>query len=71
MNSVIKFGYSIFVKTIDKGILEFLGPLGLSSFFKFSSLRVSSFQSGLIYHYAFIFLVGLVTLLSLFAFNVS
>lgn len=71
MNSVIKYGYSIFVKTIDKGVLEFLGPLGLSSFLKFSSLKVSSFQSGLIYHYAFIFLVGLVTLLSLFAFNVS
>lgn len=71
MNNVIKFGYSVFVKTIDKGVLEFLGPLGLSSFFKFLSLRVSNFQSGLIYHYAFIFLVGLVILLSLFAFNIS
>jgi len=71
MSNIIKAGYTIFVKSIDKGVLEFLGPLGLSNFFKSLSLKVSDFQSGLIYHYAFIFLIGLLVLLSVFAFNVS
>jgi NADH-ubiquinone oxidoreductase chain 5 len=71
MSNIIKAGYIIFVKSIDKGVLEFLGPLGLSNFFKSLSLKASDFQSGLIYHYAFIFLIGLLVLLSVFAFNIS
>lgn len=71
LSNTIKFGYNIFVKSIDKGLLEFLGPLGLTKFFKSAALYASNFQSGLIYHYAFIFLLGLVLILSLFAFNIS
>lgn len=71
MNSVVKSGYSVFVKSIDKGLLEFLGPLGLSFFFKDLSLKISNFQTGLVYHYAFMLLVGLLSLLTLFAFNMS
>ena len=58
MSNIIKAGYIIFVKSIDKGVLEFLGPLGLSNFFKSLSLKASDFQSGLIYHYAFIWSFG-------------
>ena len=71
MNNVIKSGYKIFVKNIDKGLLEFLGPLGLSNFFKSAALQASNLQSGLIYHYAFIFLLGLLFVLSFFALNLS
>jgi len=71
MEGAIKAAYTVFVKSIDKGILEFLGPLGLTDFFKAASFKAAHFQSGLIYHYAFIFLVGLVICLSLFAFNLS
>lgn len=71
MYGTIKFGYNVFVKSIDKGLLEFLGPLGLTSFFHNASFRVSNFQTGLIYHYAFVFLLGLLILLTFFAFNVS
>ena len=63
MHKTIETGYSFFVKSVDKGLLEFLGPLGLMNFFKSASFRASNFQSGLIYHYAFIFLVGLLVLL--------
>lgn len=63
--------YRLFVKSIDKGILEFLGPLGLSRFFNVASIKASGFQSGLIYHYAFIFLVGLLIVLTFFAFNLT
>ena len=69
MSKTINFGYYFFVKSVDKGILEFLGPLGLMNFFRSASYKVSGFQSGLIYHYAFIFLLGLLLLLTLFAFN--
>jgi NADH-ubiquinone oxidoreductase chain 5 len=71
MYNTIKIGYTLFVKSIDKGFLEFLGPLGLVQFFKNASFKASNFQSGLIYHYAFIFLVGLLLILSFFAFNLS
>ena len=71
MSGVVKYGYYFFVKTIDKGALEFLGPLGLSNFFGKASIHASSLQSGLIYHYAFVFLLGLVALLSMFALNLS
>ncbi len=71
MNPTIKFGYKIFVKMIDKGLLEFLGPLGLTNFFRSASVYASSLQSGLIYHYAFVFLAGLLLLLTLFALNFS
>lgn len=71
MNSFMVASYNLFVKSIDKGILEFLGPLGLSKFFNSASIRASNSQSGLIYHYAFIFLVGLLIVLTFFAFNLS
>ncbi len=71
MYGTIKFSYNLFVKSIDKGLLEFFGPLGLMRFFRAASEVASNLQSGLIYHYAFIFLVGLLVLLSFFAFNFS
>jgi hypothetical protein len=71
MNGFMVASYRLFVKSIDKGILEFLGPLGLSKFFNSASIKVSGFQSGLIYHYAFIFLVGLLIVLTFFAFNLT
>lgn len=71
MNKVVRSGYFFFVKSIDKGLLEFLGPLGLLNFFREASRKASSFQSGLIYHYAFVFLTGLLFILTVFAFNLS
>jgi len=57
-----KFGYSISYKFIDRGIFEILGPTGLS----LTALKVGSglhkMQSGYIYHYTLVILIG-VTLL--------
>lgn len=54
-----KFGYSISYKFIDRGIFEILGPTGLSS----TALRIGSglhkMQTGYIYHYTFIILIGI------------
>lgn len=54
-----KFGYSISYKFIDRGIFEILGPTGLST----TALRIGTnlhkLQSGYIYHYTLIILMGI------------
>lgn len=54
-----KFGFSISYKFIDRGIFEILGPTGLS----LTALKVSAglhkMQTGFIYHYTFIILIGI------------
>jgi len=53
-----KFGYSISYKFVDRGIFEILGPTGLSM----TSLKIGAnlhkLQSGNIYHYTLIILIG-------------
>ena len=63
--SVLRFGYSISFVTLDKGVIELLGPYGIATTMRTLSKRVSSLQSGLIYHYAFIMLIALTILISL------
>ena len=55
----LDFGYNISWKTIDKGCLEILGPYGISHTMSAWSRYVSRLQSGLIYHYAVMMLLGL------------
>lgn len=71
LSTTLKSGYFFFVKSVDKGFLEYAGPYGLSIFFKSLSSKVSLFQSGLIYHYAFVFLIGITVILTLFILNFS
>nr|UDP55425.1 NADH dehydrogenase subunit 5 [Schizostauron trachyderma] len=60
-----KFGYSISYKFIDRGIFEVLGPTGLSTL----SLKIGSnlhrLQTGFIYHYTLIILIGITLLFGL------
>jgi len=58
--SVLKFGYDISYKTIDRGLIENLGPHGLSNLFYSRNFNFLRFQTGLIYHYTFITLIGAV-----------
>ena len=53
-----------FWKTIDVKIIDKFGPDGLSLLIKNLSLRASKFQSGFIYQYAFMILIGLSGLLT-------
>ena len=55
----LDFGYTISWKTIDKGCLEILGPYGIAHTMSAWSKYVSRLQSGLIYHYAVMMLLGL------------
>ncbi|WP_415278985.1 NADH-quinone oxidoreductase subunit L [Candidatus Pelagibacter sp. Uisw_094] len=53
-----------FWKIIDIKIIDRFGPDGLSLLIKNLSLRASKFQSGFIYQYAFMILIGLSALLT-------
>ena len=53
-----KFGYSVSYKIVDRGVFEILGPNGLAIVLKNTSKTVSALQSGYIYHYTFLMLVG-------------
>ena len=54
-----------FWKNIDIGFIDKYGPDGLSNLIKNLSLRAVKFQSGYIYQYAFIMLIGFSVLLTL------
>ena len=56
--AVMSFGYSVTFKLLDKGLIEYLGPLGLANFFTNISEKFSRYQTGYIYHYGFSMFLG-------------
>ena len=54
-----KFGYSVSYKFVDRGIFEILGPTGLSLTILKISSNLHKMQSGKIYHYNLIILLGI------------
>ena len=63
--SFLFFAYHVSYKLIDRGIIEFFGPMGLSNLISKQSKSLHKIQSGLLYHYAFVMLVGGTVLLIL------
>jgi NADH-ubiquinone oxidoreductase chain 5 len=61
---LFSFGYFISFRGIDKGIVEILGPYGAVNSFSSMMKKASKLQTGFIYHYAFIMLVGIILLLT-------
>lgn len=62
--NALKFGYTISFKTLDKGTFEILGPSGIAHSFLNMAQYISRLQSGLIYHYAVVMLLGIVTMIT-------
>jgi NADH-ubiquinone oxidoreductase chain 5 len=66
---VLKVGYTLTYKMYDKGLFELCGPYGLISLFSFLSQIIIKFQTGFIYHYSLMILLGvlffIIVLLSL------
>jgi NADH-ubiquinone oxidoreductase chain 5 len=60
----VNFGYFVSFRSIDKGVVEVLGPYGAVNTFTSLMKTTSRLQTGYIYHYAFIMLVGIVLLLA-------
>ncbi len=63
-----KIGY-FFWKKIDEGIIDKFGPDGISNLIKNLSLKAVKFQSGYIYQYAFVMLIGFTILLTFLIIN--
>lgn len=53
----MKFGHLVSYRIIDRGLLEIVGPSGLSALLRYLSQRQSRLQSGVIFNYALIFIV--------------
>ncbi len=62
--SAFHFGYNISFKTLDKGTFEILGPSGISRTVENATQYFSKLQSGMIYHYAVVMLLGLTLLIT-------
>ena len=59
---VLKIGYYKTYKLIDRGVIENLGPFGFSKLFYSNSMKLNFLQTGLIYHSAFMMLIGIILL---------
>jgi NADH-ubiquinone oxidoreductase chain 5 len=62
--NALKLGYKISFKTLDKGTFEILGPSGIAHSFVNLAQYISRLQSGLIYHYAVVMLLGIVIMIT-------
>jgi proton-translocating NADH-quinone oxidoreductase chain L len=60
----LSLGYHLTYKTIDRGLIEMLGPYGIFNIIYKKSLDVSKLQTGFIYHYAFIMLISITLLIT-------
>jgi NADH-ubiquinone oxidoreductase chain 5 len=60
-----KWGYSVSYKFIDRGIFEVLGPTGLSNTAMLVSTNFYKLQSGSIYHYTLLILIGITGILGI------
>jgi NADH-ubiquinone oxidoreductase chain 5 len=61
----LSFGYHTTYKAIDRGIIEILGPYGISSSVQVQSKKMAKVQTGYLYHYAFMMLVGVTILITM------
>jgi NADH-ubiquinone oxidoreductase chain 5 len=59
------FGYVISYKTLDKGVLEYFGPAGLTHLARNLAAFSSNLQTGLIFSYAFLVLLSVLFLASI------
>jgi NADH-ubiquinone oxidoreductase chain 5 len=62
---LLSFGYHISYKTIDRGLIEILGPMGLSNLVSKKAFYLHKLQTGFLYHYAFLMLLSTTVLIGL------
>lgn len=60
-----KFSYDVSYKLIDRGIIEILGPLGLSYITLKKAYFLAKIQTGYLYHYSFVILLSVTFLLGI------
>ena len=57
VNNIWKFGHLIAYRIIDRGVLEIIGPRGISKILIRLTQNISNFQSGMVFNYALIMIV--------------
>lgn len=65
ISSLMKFGYTVSFKNLDRGFIELLGPYGVSRTIKNWSAKIIKIQTGQVTHYTFFVISGLCLLLLL------
>jgi proton-translocating NADH-quinone oxidoreductase chain L len=63
------FFYNITFKLIDRGLVEYFGPLSLVRILQKTSFNFSLFQSGLMYNYIFLILAGCIIFIKIIFFS--
>ena len=66
---VLRFGYRVAFQSLDRGVIELLGPTGLARAFGCLSVAAARLQSGLVYHYVFLLVAGLTLVVGLVYFG--
>ena len=67
----VKFFFNIsylYVKNIDRGLIELIGPLGLVRFTNFSVKIIKNLQTGFLYNYIFVFILSILSIYCFFFF---
>ena len=65
-NFLKRVGYGLW-RAIDESVIDALGPQGVADVVLRTSKRLSQGQTGYIYHYAFVMIIGVACLLSFYA----
>jgi len=60
---LFSFGYAVSYKVVDRGVLEMLGPYGISKMVNRFSENTAKLQTGHVYHYTLSYLAGITFLL--------
>jgi proton-translocating NADH-quinone oxidoreductase chain L len=63
--TLLFFGYHTSWKRLDKGCFEILGPFGVGKSFPLWSQQLGGLQSGMVYHYAVMILLGVTAAIAL------
>src|SRR5690606_11328783 len=64
---LLKLGFDFTYKAIDRGIIESFGPFGITNSVKNNATKLQNVQSGYLYHYTFLILLGT----TLFLFSIT
>ncbi|KAG6968473.1 hypothetical protein JG688_00005789 [Phytophthora aleatoria] len=67
---ILKIGYNVTYKMIDKGLIEICGPYGLTVIFSFLSQKIILLQTGYIYHYSLLMLISTIFLINIIFFSI-
>ena len=67
---ILKIGYNVTYKMVDKGLIEMCGPFGFSSLFSYLSQQIAFFQTGYIYHYSLLIFISIIFIINLLFFSI-